>query len=157
MRPLALVTVVAMAAPLAGSVAVADPPYRDDDRPYRTDRYDRDDYPTRDYHQDRDFRRGRWVPLAESNPTAGSERQFINVVGRGGALRKLVISGDRGAPVITRVAIEYNDRSVQTVEINARLRRGDDERIDLRGNRPLNRIVVYTDPRSRGAYSIYGA
>lgn len=139
------------------SVAAADPPIRTrDDVYHRGDAYpSRDD--RRDVRRDRDDRRDeRWVSLVQSNPTSGSERQFVNVLGRGGALRRLVLRGERGAPMITRMGIEYSDRSVQTVELNVRLRRGDEERISLRGNQPINRIIVYTDPRDRGAYSIYG-
>jgi hypothetical protein len=97
-----------------------------------------------------------WVMLAEMY-SAESGRQFINVLGQGGEFRRLRIEGVRGKPVITRVAIEFMDRSMQVVDLNAQLWRGEEEEIRLygRGQR-INRIIVYTDPMHGGMYSVYG-
>lgn len=98
-----------------------------------------------------------WVTLAESY-SADSERQFINLLGRGGEFRRLRIEGVRGEPMITRIAIEYMDRDMQVVDLNERLSRGEDEVIQLHGRgQRINRIIVYTDPvRGRGRYTVYG-
>jgi hypothetical protein len=63
----------------------------------------------------------------------------------------------RGAPVIERVAVEFENRQTQVWDVNRRLRRGADEMIDLGGPKRIHRIVVYTNPQYRGSYSIYGA
>jgi hypothetical protein len=98
-----------------------------------------------------------WVTLADAY-SADSERQFINLLGRGGEFHRLRIEGVRGAPVITRVAIEYMDRDMQVVDLNQRLSRGEDEVIRLNGRgQRINRIIVYTDPaRGGGKYSVFG-
>jgi hypothetical protein len=105
-------------------------------------------------HWRRDFR-GRWTPLAQGF-SARTERQFINL---GGArFRKLRIEGVRGDPMITRVAVEFNDKSVQVMDYQDSLPAGTGEVIDLNGDvRRINRIIVYAAPNSRGSYSIYGA
>lgn len=106
---------------------------------------------------DRPPPRAGWVTLAEAY-SADSERQFINLEGRGGEFRRLRIEGVRGEPVITRVAIEYMDRDMQIVDLNERLSRGEGEVIQLHGRgQRINRIIVYTDPeRGRGRYTVYG-
>lgn len=137
------------------SVAAADPPrhqYRDRET-YDDGRYDQNGRRIRE--SVRVQRRERWRPLADFY-SAATERQFINILGRGGRFDKLLIEGVRGAPVITRVAVEYENRQMQTFDLGMRLRRGADTVIDLPGRRRIHRIIVYTDPTYRGAYSIYG-
>jgi hypothetical protein len=163
MRGLVLLTALALA---PASVARADHrPDRDrhGDREYRErrdyrdgDRYD-DGYFNRDGRRiDRRGDRGRWAPIVQQN-SATSERQFINVLGRGGRMNRLLVEGVRGAPVIQRVAVEFEDRQTQVWDLNLRLPRGADEVIELGGHKRIHRIVVYTNPSYRGAYSIYGA
>ena len=163
MRGIALLTTLAMSfgtAAVASPVRVAD---RDDARVQWRDRHDndpngqwsRDRYDRyNDSHWSRDFR-GRWMTLASAY-SAQSQRQFIPVRGRG--LSKLRVEGVRGAPVIQKIAIEFGDGTSQAVDLDMRLPRGSGEVIDLNGGvRRVNRIIVYTDPRTRGSYSIYGA
>jgi hypothetical protein len=103
----------------------------------------------------REFR-GRWRPLA-TGYSSRTERQFIKIGGEG-RFRKLRIEGVRGEPVILKVAVEFVDRTTQAVEYNDSFPRGTGEVIDLNGDtRRIHRIIVYTDPRSRGSYSVYGA
>ena len=125
---------------------------RDHDRDggWTRDRYDR----YSQSHWARDFR-GRWMTLARGF-SAQSNRQFIPV--RGERLSKLRIEADRGAPVIAKIAIEFRDGSSQAVDLDMRLPRGTGEVIDLNGGvRRVQRIIVYSDPQSRGSYSVYGA
>ena len=106
-------------------------------------------------HVRRDFR-GRWTPLAQGY-SARTERQFINVGGQG-RFRKIRIEGVRGEPMILKVGIEFLDKTTQAVDYRETLPRGTGEVIDLNGDtRRINRIIVYTDPHSRGSYSVYGA
>jgi hypothetical protein len=163
MRRIALLTALAMATP---AVAFAQTRVYERDREpvrvYERDRdpgvtitFGRDPYDRYDrYHANRDFR-GRWVPLARANST-NSDRQFIPV--RGETFRKIRVEGVRGRPVIQKIAIEFMDRTTQAVDLDMRLRRGSGEVIDLNGGvRRINRIIVYTDPRFRGSYTLYGA
>lgn len=173
MRRIAMLTALAMAVPAAGYAW----PYgqtaqrgEDPQRTYDRDRYDRarndrerydpgwtrerydrydHSYWARDFHD-------RWVPLARGYG-ANNSRQFINIGGYG-RYRALRIEGVWGEPVIVKIAIEFSDRTTQAVEHRESLPRGTGEVIDLNGGaRRIHRIIVYTDPRSRGAYSVYGA
>jgi hypothetical protein len=158
MKGIVLFTTIALAAGTAGTVASAQPSVdariqwrdRNPDPGWTRDRYDRYD----NSHWARDFR-GRWVSLARGY-SARSDRQFIQV--RGERLSKLRIEADRGAPVIEKIAIEFGNGEMQAVDLNMRLTRGTGEVIDLNGrDRRVRRVIVYTDSRSRGAYSLYGA
>jgi hypothetical protein len=159
MKRIALLTSLAMAAPVA---AYASPPvrvadvqvYERDRDPSITVRWNHERYErfgrSRHAHD-----RGRWVSLGDGF-SAANQRQFIAVNGVG-RYRKLRIEGVRGEPVIAKVTIEF-ENGTQSVEFNERLPNGAGEVIDLNGDvRKINRIIVYTDPRSRGAYSVYGA
>lgn len=164
MRRLVMLAALAL---VPASVASADPPYRGDhpserehqrDREYRGynggHRYDEGHYDRRGRRGDRGRRQ--WAPIVQQN-SATSERQFINVLGRGGHYRRLLVEGVRGAPVIERVAVEFEDRQTQVWDVKRRLPRGADQVIHLGGAKRIHRIVVYTDPSYRGQYSIYGA
>ncbi|HEU0036504.1 MAG TPA: hypothetical protein VFQ53_38090 [Kofleriaceae bacterium] len=164
MKRLAILTTLALTA--AGSAYADHDPYdrydRDHDRygehygEHAYDgSYDRDRYERYDRSQwGRDFR-GRWVPLAQGY--SAQRRQFINMRGNWAQFRKLRIEAVRGAPVINQIAIEYRNRDTQVVRLNARLRAGSGEVIRINRNEPINRIIVYTDPGYRGAYTIFGA
>ena len=103
----------------------------------------------------REFR-GRWTPLAQGY-SSRTDRQFINVGGQG-RYRKIRIEGVKGEPMILKVGIEFGDKTTQAVDYREVLPRGTGEVIDLNGDtRRINRIIVYTDPHSRGSYSVYGA
>lgn len=162
---------LAALATLPASVASAQPPpYREPYRePYRApDRgpyceCDCSRYSYNEGYYDREGRRTRrvegrrrWTPIAEQT-SATSERQFHNVLGRGGSYRRLLVESVRGAPVIERVAVEFTDRQTQVWDLNRRLPRGADEVINLGGPKRIHRIIVYTNPSYGGTYSIYGA
>jgi hypothetical protein len=106
-------------------------------------------------HWRKDFK-GRWTPLA-TGYNAHTERQFINVGGPG-RYRKLRLEAVRGNPVVLKIAIEFANKTTQVVEYRESLPAGTGEVIDLNGDtRKINRIIVYSDPNSRGSYSLYGA
>ncbi len=161
MRTLKILTVVGLAA--ASSVASADDQYgRDYDydydrdgyrgaRDYRGDSYDRD----RHSRWDRDRHDGGWVPLVRGTP-ADDGRQNVVMRGRGARLDKLRLQADRGAPVIQRIAVEYQNGVRAIVRLNTQLQRGQAQLIDLDDDQRVRRIVVFTDPRYRGMYSVYG-
>jgi hypothetical protein len=146
----------------ASTAAFASPRIADRNDPQQTYQRDRNDGGwTRDRydhygqsHWNRDFR-GRWVSLARGFSGA-SERQFIHV--NAGRYNKLRVEAVQGQPVIRKIAIEFGDGTSQAVDVDMRLARGAGEVIDLNGGaRVIKRIIVYSDPRARGSYSIYGA
>jgi len=99
-----------------------------------------------------------WVMLADRN-TVDSNRQFINVRGQD-AFRKIRIEAAGGAPVIKQVAIEFADEigNPQVVRLDQRMPAGQGQTIDLNGGRrPIQRIIVYTEPQYGGTYSVFGA
>jgi hypothetical protein len=159
MRAIALLTTLAMS---AGTAVYADPD-RDDVRVQVRDR-DHDNDPNGQWTRDRydrysdshwahDFR-GRWVTLGRAY--AHGQRQFIPA--RRGRLSRLRIEALSGAPVIKSMTVEFGDGSTQAVDLDMRLGRGTGEVIDLNGGaRRVQRIIVYADPRTRGAYALYGA
>jgi hypothetical protein len=163
MKRIALLSALAMAIPAAayawpiGRTAQREEPPRtyardrDRDAGWNRERYERYE----NSHWARDFH-SRWAPLARGY-SANSDRQFIHIGGTG-RYRKLRIESVRGEPVLLKIAIEFTDKTTQAVEYRESLPAGTGEVIDLNGgDRRINRIIVYTDPHSRGAYSVYGA
>ena len=146
MRSIALSTALLVAIPVA---AYADPPQtydRDRDRAFEHERYDR----WNDSHWSRDFH-GRWRTFGQTF-NARNDRQFINLNGR---YRVLRLQAVRGEPQIDRVVVQYNDGDTQTVEINSRLGDGAGEVIRLDPSRRIRRVTVFTQPSTRGLYSVY--
>jgi hypothetical protein len=157
MKRIAILTAIAMAAPIAAAYAQPRGEVRIEvrDRPdgWRHERYDH--YGRS--HFNTDFR-GRWTSLG-GGFSASNHRQFIAVNGQS-RFNKLRIEGVRGEPVIQKITIEFAGRQggSQSVDFNEALPNGAGEVIDLNGDdRRISRIIVYTDPRSRGSYSVYGS
>jgi len=173
MKRLALFTVLALCIPTAAFAwphwRIADNAQRasDRDRDHERDRdaarhastgdagWSRERYARYDRsHWAKDYR-GRWVSLAQGVNSQGS-RQFITV-GANARFRKLRVEGVRGEPVLLKIVVEFADTTGQSVDYREVLPRGEGEVIDLNGgDRRINRIIVYTDPHSRGTYSVYG-
>ena len=121
-----------------------------DDGAYSRDHYDR----YSDSRWSHEFR-GRWMPIA-TGYSAESGRQFITLNSR--PLHRLRVQAESGAPVIIQIGIEYQgDPNIQKVKLNSRLPAGAGEVISLNRNRGVKRIIVYTEPRYRGRYSVFGA
>jgi len=150
MRSIILSTALALAIPVA---AYADPPQthgdrdRDHDRAVEHERYDR----WNDSHWSHDFH-GRWRTLGRSF-NARADRQFINLGGsRYHALRFEAV---RGEPQIDRVTILFNDGTSQTVNLDARLMDGAGEVVNIDPDRGVRRVIVFTQPNTRGIFSVY--
>ena len=161
MKSIALLTVLAAAVP---ATALADP--------VQTYQRDRDSH---DYDRDRDhdradaFRhehydrfgtshwateRGRWTRLVRANAASGRREFWTGTQNRYRTFRLESLSGE---PMIGKIAINFADGGKQVVQLNASMPAGSGEVIDLQGReRHVTRIIVYADPRSRGAYAIYG-
>ena len=140
MRRLALLTTLALA---GGTLtAAAQPRWRD--RGYR------DDYGYREVRRDRG-----WTQLAPVH-SARTQTQQIMLNGNHQRLRKLRIQAVHGAPVVTRVTIDYMHRPAQVVQVHARVGRDNGTVIRIDPNASIQRILVYTEPRYGGAYTVLG-
>jgi hypothetical protein len=148
MRHIALLTTLALAGSSAVALSDPDRTYGDRDRYGHRDRYDR--YENSRYSREY---RGRWVSLADRY-SASTKRQFIKVNGRFNRIR---VEATRGAPVISQVGIEFVDGNTQVVNLGTRLTRGEGEVIRVNRDERVKRIIVYTQPRAGGSYSVYGA
>jgi len=97
----------------------------------------------------------RWVMLAD-HYSAENKGQQIMLRGRG-EFRRLRIEGERGAPVIKQVTIDYENLSPQIVHLNTQLPAGQGQTIRLNGNgAEIKRVIVYTEPQYGGMYSVFG-
>ncbi len=149
----------------AGSMSVSAQPYRPAPSP-QVDRRDDRDYDGADYFErerapyqrfdrtrwHRDFQ-SRWVTLANGY-AANTTRQNLPL--RGQTFDRLRIEGVRGNPVITQVQVIYTNGTIQKFDLGARFPVGAGEVLRLNAS-PIQRIVINTDPRSGGAYSLHGA
>ena len=141
MRRLALLTTLALA---GGTLtATADSQWRDRD-------HRRNDYSYREGPRNRD-----WVRLAPVH-NARTETNQIMLNGRHRRIHKLRIQAVRGAPVIYKVTIDYMNRQPQVVSLQSRVVRGTGEVIHLDPNARIQRILVYSEPRYGGAYTVLG-
>jgi hypothetical protein len=168
MHALKFLTIATLAA--ASSVAAAQE--RDqfnDDRDYSYDDRGYHEYDSRDQRYDREADRRdrysrwdrsrnydhRWLPLVRGT-SADDGRQNILFRGNGGRLDNLRLQADRGAPVIKRVVVEYLNGAREVVRVNTQLRPGQGQLIRVDQNQPVREIIVITDGRYRGRYSVYG-
>jgi hypothetical protein len=161
MKRILLITALSV----AGTMSVSAQPYRQAPSP-QVDRRDDRDYDGTDYFErerapyqrfdrtrwHRDFR-SRWVTLANGY-AANTTRQNLPL--RGQTFDRLRIEGVRGNPVITQVQIIYTNGTIQKIDLDARFPVGAGEVLRLNAS-PIQRIVINTDPRSGGAYSLHGA
>jgi hypothetical protein len=88
-----------------------------------------------------------WVELASPTP-AKHGRTYITVDGRYAQLR---VDRHKGRPVVKTVRIVYSDGKQRTVKINSRKR---SSVIDLAAGSTIEHIVVTTDWRSKGTYTV---
>jgi hypothetical protein len=154
MKFLALATALVMSAATAAS---ADPP-RTYDRDHDADHvtFTRDHYARYNQsHWARDFH-GRWAPFSQIAAIRG-EKQFSPSINNN-RYRKIRVEAVRGQPMISKVTIEFNNGAIQAVDMNTSLQAGSGEVIDLNGDvRQIHRVIVYSDPQTRGSYTVYGA
>ena len=97
-----------------------------------------------------------WVNLGvpvEETPI----QRTLYIQGHGGQIAQLLIKGVSGEPEIAQIQVEYMDKTVKRVELNKRFMPGDGQVIELRNDRPIEKITIITDPDSRGVVEIFGA
>jgi hypothetical protein len=97
-----------------------------------------------------------WVPLGDPVQITPIQ-QTIYVSGHGGNIGQLLVQGVSGEAEIHQIQIEYMDKGVKNVEVQRRFQPGDGQVIELRDDRPINKIIVFTDPDSQGTFEIFGA
>lgn len=162
MKRILLITSLALAATSASAQpyrpAPSGPPVerRGEYRDYNgDDYYERERAPYQRFDRTRwhrDFR-SRWVTLANGY-SATTNRQFLPLHGQ--SYDRLRIEGVRGNPLITLIQVIYTNGSLQKIELGVRLPPGVGEVLRLNAS-PIQRIVIHTDPRFGGAYSLHAA
>lgn len=162
MKRLTLLTTLltSLAAALVPATAAAWPgtPYPEnpavDDHAWRP--YDHDGRnDTYDSRYDRGFRE-RWITLSAFAP-ARKGRETVMLTGRERRIDRVKLSAVRGAPVVKQVIIQYGNGQYERRPVNQRLAPGRDAIIGLDTTRRVQKVMVLTDQRSGGAYSVYGA
>jgi hypothetical protein len=106
--------------------------------------------------------RGGWEPLAERYQ-GSSVRQDIELAPNSRPFHRIRIEAVEGRPKIDKVVIEFGSgpkqyRTRQIVNLYRPLE-GYNRARDIEvngGERQINRIVVYADPRFGGEYSVFG-
>ena len=97
-----------------------------------------------------------WVQLATPTP-ASHGTEFIVVSKDIGALAQLRLDVD-GKVIVRRVKIIYVDGNQQVVNVDRLL--GGKQRsatIALTTPQPIDRVVVTTEPQTKGSYALYGS
>ncbi len=100
---------------------------------------------------------GGWKQLATPTPVKhGTE--FIEVGKDQGNFDKLRVDADKGRVVVRRVKIYFEDGKQQDVELDKVLdARHKSAEIDLKAQKPIDRVVITTEPQGNGAYALYGS
>ena len=97
-----------------------------------------------------------WVNLGAPVEVSPMQRT-LQLSGQGGQLGQILIKGVAGEPEIAQIQIEYMDKSVKKVDLNKRFVPGDGQVVELRENRPIEKIIFFIDPDSQGTFEIFGA
>ena len=84
-------------------------------------------------------------------------QRTLQLSGQGGRIATLMIKGVSGEPEIEQVVIEYMDQNQKTVDVKRRFVPGDGQVLELKDDRPINKIIVIMDPDSQGTFEIFGA
>jgi len=96
---------------------------------------------------------GDWVEIASATP-ASHGREYITVEGRFGLLR---IDAAKGRPVLKSVRVVYADGKQRIVRMDRVLGGKRASAIVELSGAPIDHLVVNTDARSRGSFTVQGA
>jgi hypothetical protein len=94
-----------------------------------------------------------WVELATPTPAAHG-REYITVDGQYGQIK---IEATKGRPLVRSVRIDYRNGKHKVVKLDRLLGRGASTTIQIQGQHDITQIVVDTDWKSRGMYTVHGA
>ena len=97
-----------------------------------------------------------WVSLGPTMETSPIQRT-VEVGGHGGRISNLMIKGTHGEAEVTQVIIQYMDKAQKKVELHKTFLPGDAQVIELREDRPIDKIIVFIDPDTDGHFQIFGA
>ena len=97
-----------------------------------------------------------WVNLGVPTEVTPLQRT-LQISGHGGKIAQLLIKGVSGEPEIQQIQIEFADKSMKRVDLKKRLLPGDGQVVELRDERPIEKIDVFMDPDSTGQIEIFGA
>lgn len=99
-----------------------------------------------------------WVELASPTPARHGE-QFILVGEDAGGFGKLRIDAVKGGIPVKQVRVMFVDGTEKTYRVNKRIdaKRKKSVFVDLPTTQEIEHVVVVTDRRSKGEYSLYGS
>ena len=160
MHRIAAIIAALVAAPTIAAAQPYDYPHYErgpwSDRQRDIDHYPRDYPPQHDpyagWHGQYNYPE-RWDPLV-GYVNAREGHAVVRVPSRT-HMTRVRIEGAHGAPVVTMVEIHYG-RHTARANVNRRIVRGQSVDIPLDPRRRVRAIVVHTDPRYRGGYSVWG-
>ena len=98
-----------------------------------------------------------WTQLATPTPTKhGTE--FVFVGKELGSFDQLRVDADKGKVIVRRVKVYFDDGKQQVIDVD-RVLDGKHKSafVDLKANKPIDRIVVTTEPQTNGMYALYGS
>lgn len=98
-----------------------------------------------------------WVQLATPTP-ASHGTEFIVVGADQGQFAQVRVDASKGRIELRRVTVYFVDGHHKTIDVDRVIdaRKHGSELIDLHAPVAIDRIVVSTEPQSRGSYAIYG-
>jgi hypothetical protein len=102
---------------------------------------------------------GDWVELATPTP-ASHGTEFLVVGKEQGEFAHLRFDASSGTVILRRVRVYYDDGKQKVVDLDKVLRAhhgaGSSASIDLGDPKSIDRIVVMTEPQTKGSYAVYG-
>jgi len=94
-----------------------------------------------------------WVVLGEADAIDLSQ---THVVTSREPFDELLVKATDGAPEIEQIQIELEDHTSKLIRLDKKLPAGEGQVIELRDKRPISKIIVFTDPDSKGRYMVFG-
>jgi hypothetical protein len=107
----------------------------------------------------RDVRQpGQWIELASATP-AKHGKEFVVVGKDAGMFGKLRLDAGKGKVIVLRVKVMFDDGTSRVYMVDKRLdaKRQKSTLVDLKTQKPIDRIVVMTETYTNGEYAVYGA
>jgi hypothetical protein len=98
-----------------------------------------------------------WTQLATPTP-AKHGTEFVMVGKELGKLGRVRIDADKGTVIVRRVKVYFADGTQQVVNVDRSLGpKHESAEIALKAPAEVDRIVVTTEPQTKGEYTIYGS
>ena len=97
-----------------------------------------------------------WVVLTQAVPTTNMQ-QVVEVGVTNRPFSQLMLKAVDGEPQIESLQIEYMDDDMKQVTVHRKLVAGDGQVIELQQKAVIKKITVFTQPDSKGSYTIFGA